>query len=175
MCWEVAAVSGRADQAGFAGGALYQEQDDGRKVRVFRVGGQRLCPPSQETVPTVRITPIIPVLSRTPISVSTPISCLSGKGELRFLNRVFWRNDRTAGQRGCFDVDAAIQMVSSSLPASISKNVDERFSSSRSFHSAPPLKAAGPADFARVAGTPADAFRCSFLPGISACFIHYHG
>lgn len=102
VCWEVAAGSGRADQAGFAGGALYREQDDGRNVRVFRVGGQRLWPPSQETVPTVRITPIIPVLSRTRISVSTPISCLSGKGELRFHNRVFWRNGRTAGQREFF-------------------------------------------------------------------------
>jgi uncharacterized protein (TIGR03032 family) len=44
----VAAGFGRADQAGFAEGALYQEQDDGRKVRVFRVGRQRLWPPSQE-------------------------------------------------------------------------------------------------------------------------------
>ena len=78
-------------------------------------------------------------------------------------------------REGFFDVDAAIQMDSSSLPASISENVDERFPSSRSFHSAPPLKAAGPADFARVAGTPTDAFRCSFLPGISARLIHYHG
>ena len=70
--------------------------------RVFGEGGQRLWLPGQENVPIVRITPIIPVLLRTRISVSTPISCLSGKGELGFHNRVFWRNDRTAGQRGFF-------------------------------------------------------------------------
>jgi len=52
------------------------------------------------------------------------------------------------GRKGFFNVNADIQLVRSSLSASISENVDERFPFSRSLHSAPPLKAARPADFA---------------------------
>jgi hypothetical protein len=70
------------------------------KGRVFREGGQRLWLPIQEKVPIVRIKPTIPVLSGTRISVSTPISCLSGEGELKFSNRTFWPIDRTARHRG---------------------------------------------------------------------------
>jgi len=59
------------------------------KRRVLGQGGRRLRLPSQEKVPIVPIKPTVPTLSGQSIRVSSPISCLSEKGELIFSNRTF--------------------------------------------------------------------------------------
>ena len=102
VCWEAAAGSGRADQAGLAEGALYQQQDDGRKATsISERRATALAAESGKRADCLDNPDNPCVVTDTHKCLRTDL-LLVRKGELNFLNRPFWPIDRTAGRREIF-------------------------------------------------------------------------